>query len=149
MPVWYFAYGSNLDQEGMKKRVGSWREIRPAVLKGYRLVFNVYSSSWRGGVANVVEDPDSSVYGAVYLLEESQLEKLDRYEGVPHLYHRRKVLVDVGGSQVEAYIYVGTNPRQRIIASTEYVALLVKGLRRLGFGEDVVNMVKSSAERQK
>ncbi|MCS7110324.1 MAG: gamma-glutamylcyclotransferase, partial [Candidatus Caldarchaeum sp.] len=98
----------------MKKRVGSWREIRPAVLRGYRLVFNVYSSSWRGGVANVVEDPDSSVYGAVYLLEESQLEKLDRYEGVPHLYHRRKVLVDVGGSQVEAYIYVGTNPRQRI-----------------------------------
>ncbi|MDW8083804.1 MAG: gamma-glutamylcyclotransferase family protein [Candidatus Caldarchaeum sp.] len=147
MPVWYFAYGSNLDQEGMKKRVGAWKELRPAKLRGFRLVFNVYSSSWHGGIANIEEDPSSTVYGAAYLLDESQLEKLDRYEGVPHLYHRRKVLIDLGDSQIEAYVYVGTNPRQKIMPSTEYLALLIKGLRRLGFGEDVVGMVKSSIEQ--
>ncbi|MEM4574375.1 MAG: gamma-glutamylcyclotransferase family protein, partial [Candidatus Caldarchaeum sp.] len=55
----------------------------------------------------------SIVYGALYLLDEEQLEKLDRYEGVPHLYHRRKVMVETDQTSVEAYVYVGTNPRQK------------------------------------
>lgn len=147
MPVWYFAYGSNLDQEGMKKRVGYWADLKPAKLRGYRVVFNVYSSSWRGGIANIVEDPDSTVYGAVYLLDESQLEKLDRYEGVPHLYQRRKVMVEVGDSSCEAYVYVATNPRQKVVPSMEYVALVIKGLKKLGFGDEVVNYVKQAAEQ--
>ncbi|MEM0440945.1 MAG: gamma-glutamylcyclotransferase family protein [Candidatus Caldarchaeum sp.] len=149
MPVWYFAYGSNLDVDGMKKRVGQWHDLRPAKLKGFRLVFNVYSTSWRGGVANIVEDPQSIVYGALYLLDEEQLEKLDRYEGVPHLYHRRKVMVETDQTSVEAYVYVGTNPRQKIVPSSEYFALMVKGLKRLGYGEDVISQVRNSFEQSR
>lgn len=149
MAVWYFAYGSNLDVEGMKKRVGSWHDLRPAKLKGFKLVFNVYSTSWRGGVANIEENPESTVYGAVYLLDEAQLEKLDRYEGVPHLYHRRKVTVETDKTQVEAYVYVGTNPRQKVVPSSEYFALVVKGLKKLGYGEDVINQVRSSFEQSR
>ncbi|MEM4189341.1 MAG: gamma-glutamylcyclotransferase family protein [Candidatus Caldarchaeum sp.] len=148
MRVWYFAYGSNLDQEGMRRRVGRWYDLKPALLKGYRLVFDVYSSSWRGGVANVREDEASAVYGAAYLLDEEQLEKLDRYEGVPHLYHRRKVVVEVEGQPVEAFIYVGTNPRSSLLPSAEYLSLMIKGLKKMGYGEEVVKAVRVAAEKK-
>lgn len=147
MAVWYFAYGSNLDQEGMRRRVGGWLDLKPAILRGYRLVFNVFSSSWRGGVANIEESPGSVVYGAVYLLEESQLEKLDKYEGVPHLYHRRKITVEAGGTPLEAYVYVATNPRPKLAPSASYLALVLKGLRKLGYSEDIIQSVKAQVER--
>jgi cation transport regulator ChaC len=107
---WYFAYGSNLDQDAMRRVVGGWKEVKPAVLKGYRLVFNVYSVSWRGGVANVVEDSAGTVYGAAYLIEEEQLSRLDRHLGVPSQWVRRKTVIEVDGRPVEAFIYVGRQP---------------------------------------
>lgn len=148
MKIWYFAYGSNLDQEGMRRRVGQWYELKPALLKGFRLVFDVYSGSWRGGVANVKEAETSVVYGAAYLLEEEQLEKLDKYEGVPHLYHRRKVYVEIEGKPVEAFVYVGSKPRTSVIPSTEYLSLMIKGLKKLGYGEEVLKAVRLAAERR-
>ncbi|MEM2224894.1 MAG: gamma-glutamylcyclotransferase family protein [Candidatus Caldarchaeum sp.] len=148
LKVWYFAYGSNLDQEGMKRRVGRWHDLKPALLKGYRLVFDVYSSSWRGGVANVREDEKSVVYGAAYLLDEEQLEKLDRYEGVPHLYHRRKVVIEIDGSPAEAFIYVGSNPRSSVIPSSEYLSLMIRGLKKIGYGDEVVKAVRMASERR-
>nr|BAJ49244.1 conserved hypothetical protein [Candidatus Caldarchaeum subterraneum] len=147
MAVWYFAYGSNLDQEGMRRRVGEWFDLKPAILRDYKLVFNVFSSSWRGGVANIEESPGSVVYGAVYLLEESQLEKLDKYEGVPHLYHRRKMTVEVGGRPLEAYVYVATNPRPRLTPSSSYLALVLKGLKKLGYSDDVIHSIRMQVER--
>ncbi|MEM4352345.1 MAG: gamma-glutamylcyclotransferase family protein, partial [Candidatus Caldarchaeum sp.] len=114
--------------------------------KGFKLVFDIYSSSWRGGVADVVEDESGIVYGAAYLLDEEQLEKLDRYEGVPHLYHRRKVVIEVEGAQVEAFIYVGSSPRPSVKPSAEYVALMVKGLKRIGHGDEALKAVREAAE---
>ncbi len=148
LKVWYFAYGSNLDQESMRRRVGRWYDLRPALLKGYKLIFDIYSSSWRGGVADVVEDANSVVYGAAYLLDEEQIEKLDKYEGVPILYHRRKVAVEAGGSTLEAFIYVGSNRRQAIKPSYEYLSLMIKGLKKLGYGEEVIRAILESVEKR-
>lgn len=147
MAVWYFAYGSNLDQEGMRRRVGEWLDLKPAILRDHRLVFNVFSSSWRGGVASIEESPGSIVYGAIYLLEDNQLEKLDKYEGVPHLYHRRKITVESDGKPVEAYVYVATNPRTRLKPSASYLALVLKGLKKLGYSDDVIQSVRMQVER--
>jgi len=148
LPHWYFAYGSNLDTEGMRKRVGSWYDLKKALLRGYKLVFNVYSSSWRGGVANIVEDSQSVVYGAAYLLDEEQLQKLDRYEGVPHLYQRRKVVIELEGKPVEAFVYIGSNPRQALTPSNEYIALMLRGLKKLGYPDEVLKQVRETAERR-
>jgi len=145
MPVWYFAYGSNLDQEGMRKRIKNWYDLKPAVLRGFKLVFDYYSSSWGGGVADVVESEGGMVYGGAYLLDESQLKILDKYEGVPHIYSRRKVNVEIEGKPVEAFIYVVRNPRKYITPSTEYVSRMIRGLKKLGYGEDVIERVRKAA----
>ncbi|GBC69568.1 hypothetical protein HRbin01_01268 [archaeon HR01] len=145
MKVWYFAYGSNLDLETMRRKVGSWYELKPAILRNYRLVFDHYSPSWSGGTADVVESEGGIVYGAAYLLDEEQLKILDRFEGVPTSYNRRKVLIEVAGEKLEAFTYVVSNPKKYVRPSEEYLSKVLKGLRRLGYGDDVVNGVRRAA----
>lgn len=144
--VWYFAYGSNLDQDAMRRVVGGWREVKPAVLRGFRLVFNVYSVSWKGGVANVVEDSSGVVYGAAYQLEEEQLSRLDKHLGVPNQWVRRKTVIEIEGRPVEAFIYVGANPRKYFQPSPAYISMMLRGLRRLGYGGDVLEAVREAAK---
>ena len=57
-PVWYFAYGSNLDRDQKEARTGAIREARVARLRGYRLAFNKRASKAGRLYANIVPDPD-------------------------------------------------------------------------------------------
>src|SRR5437899_12728240 len=69
----YFAYGSALS----KRHIGEWaaehgvdarlfaRSV-PALLRGYRLVFDVESRFWGGRVANLAEDKEGEVHGVVF-----------------------------------------------------------------------------------
>ncbi|MEM4007040.1 MAG: gamma-glutamylcyclotransferase family protein [Nitrososphaerota archaeon] len=142
--VWFFAYGWAMDKSLLKKVVGDCGEPMKALLRGYRLSFDTYSPSWRGGVASIVEDPESIVYGAVYKLSIEQMSKLDNAVGVPSQFARRKVLVDVERiGVVEAVTYVSTSSRGRFVKPSEqYVSVLIKGLRQLGYGEEIIEKVK-------
>jgi hypothetical protein len=63
--VFYFAYGSNLDPDRMKRRTGSAWPATPARLTGYQLTVNKWAS--HGGVyANIVRQPGSVVWGVAY-----------------------------------------------------------------------------------
>ncbi len=146
MVVWYFAYGANLNKDLMKKRVGGWRDCKRGVLEGYKLSFDVFSKSWGGGVADIREESGSKVYGAVYLLDEEQLKVLDRYEGVPSIYLRRKVIVKTDDGEVKAVTYVAANPKQYVRPSAEYLAMMQKGLRQHGYGDEVLREVRRLAE---
>ena len=79
----YFAYGSNLSLQQMRERIGSRpKVISEAYLENHRLGFTVYSKlTWKGGVADIVPEAGSKVWGAIYELTEPQLEKIDHYEG--------------------------------------------------------------------
>lgn len=52
------------------------------ILKGYRLDFNTFSRTWNGSPSTVVPDAESHVWGALWKLSISDLESLDRQEGV-------------------------------------------------------------------
>jgi len=71
--VWYFAYGWSLNKSLMRRCIGQWLDARRAELRGFKLVFNAYSKSWRGGVANLVEDESSRVHGVAYRITGEQL----------------------------------------------------------------------------
>jgi len=68
--VWYFAYGSNLSVDRMNSRVGEWHLSKRALVRNYRLAFNVFSAEWQGNTANLLETGkfEDTVYGVVYLL---------------------------------------------------------------------------------
>jgi cation transport regulator ChaC len=85
MNVWYFAYGSNVKLAQMKERVGEFKLSRRAVLRNYKLVFNISSKRWQGFTANIQETGhyEDKVLGVVYHISDIQLAKLQTFEGVP------------------------------------------------------------------
>lgn len=97
----YFAYGSNLNINQMKRRCPDAVEISPAVLSGWKLVERTY--------ADIEESPGDCVNGALYQISENDLAALDRYEGFPDCYTRREVMVaDNAGVFRKALVYIMT-----------------------------------------
>lgn len=145
--LWYFAYGWSLNKALMKKCVGEWVEARRAILKGFKLVFNVYSPSWRGGVANLEEDEESKTYGVAYRIASEQLEMLDRFEGVPQRSARRSVLVEVEGiGEVKAITHVAVNPKKgEVHPSREYVSAMYRGMKQHGLDEEALKALQRAA----
>jgi len=145
--VWYFAYGWTLDKNLLKRSVGEWGDARRAELNGFRLVFDSYSASWRGGVANLRGAEGGKVYGVVYEITQEQLKTLDRLEGVPSSSARRRVEVNVEGlGRLKAFTHVAVNPRGRWIKpSREYLSAMLRGLRQHGFGEEVLRETRRLA----
>jgi len=78
--VLYFAYGSNLSWDQIRRRCPSARFLGVAELKNYRLCFP--RKSQKGyGVASVEEIPGENVWGVVYQINEVDIGRLDAAEG--------------------------------------------------------------------
>jgi len=141
----YFAYDVTINPEVMKRILDRWGGPRRARLEGYRLVFDTYSPSWRGGVAGIREESGSHVIGAIYAVEDEDFSILDRYQGVPTSRSRVKVVVRTDEGLEEAYTYVSAGPRRRVTPSRSYLSLMVRGLKALGYSEAELRFVEKAA----
>jgi len=123
----YFAHGSNTDRKRMEKRGVTIFSMQKARLEGFKLVFNKISSgSSNQGYANIVKDPDGAVEGILYEINDSDsdISKLDKYEGYPEHYRRIKVTVMLdNGQAVSAVTYVANLDKIRdgLKPSKEYL----------------------------
>ena len=129
MAVKYFAYGSNLDLPQMKRRCPSSKLISKGSLSGYRLTFNRFSSGWGGGVADVIQDQGSKVWGLVFELFDTDLERLDRYEGYhkdwTSLYERWKTVIDTPNGQVsDVWVYTVVEKQKFVKPTPEYLQII-------------------------
>ena len=129
----YFAYGSNLDPAQMRRRCPGARPVRRAYLEGYRLAFAGHSRTWGGAVATLVRNRDARTWGLLYELPEPELLVLDRYEGHPWAYRRKRLLVTQDdGRRRRAYVYV--LPAEGTAAPAPgYLQVLRGAYGRLGF----------------
>lgn len=84
----YFAYGSNLDAAQVAARTPGAVFLGRGVLPGFRLTFSSHSARWGGGVANVVADKASSVYGVMWGFSLHHIKQMDVFEGFPNDYTR-------------------------------------------------------------
>jgi len=80
----YFAYGSNLSHEQMKKRCTNSKYLKNIFLEGYKLSF--CSINRNHGVANIVKKLDSKVPGGIWKISTKDEKKLDYYEEFPIQY---------------------------------------------------------------
>ena len=125
--MYYFAYGSNLNQKQMKERCPDSKPLFTAVLPNYKLVFVGWSRQWHGGVAGIKSHRGERVRGAIYEVTEACLQRLDRYESG---YSRLKVIVfGEDDEPVEAITYVKTGQLEDATPSKEYLAIIQQGLR--------------------
>jgi gamma-glutamylcyclotransferase (GGCT)/AIG2-like uncharacterized protein YtfP len=129
----YFAYGSNMNPERMRIRMGYLPPSRKAVLQDYSLIFNKISSRNSGaGVANIIPLAGSKVEGILYDVTVQDVAKLDIFEGVPKHYICKNVKVECDGELVNAFTYFavlvkdGLKPSQdylnHLLASKEYLS---------------------------
>lgn len=89
-----FVFGTLMSQTTLDMLGVAPTERQNAVLPGFR----------KEGL-NIIEDPSTEAPGHYFLIDERELEKLDRYEGLPHLYRRFLVNVKVGQEWKRAYAY--------------------------------------------
>ena len=136
---YYFAYGSNMDLGQMRERCPDSEFVGIAVLEGYRFVYDGYSRTRQGAVANIEEDPASRVYGVLFLISEEDEQALDRYEGYPRAYDKKRVRVkDAEGREYEALVY-WREPREEGMPSEEYEEIIVSAAEEFGFPEDYIS----------
>lgn len=131
----YFAYDSNLDPDQMWRRCPGARPAGTAVLRGHRLSFAGWSSRWGGGgVATVTTDRCGQVDGRLWILSASDLETLDRCEGVAAgAYSRRqRVVVLADGSRRRAHVYLQGGDWTRP-PSWDYLGKILRAYHELGF----------------
>jgi gamma-glutamylcyclotransferase len=131
MMKFYFAYGSNMNPARLKARGVEFLEMKPAVLKGYRLTFNkicrTYGSSY--GCATIEPCEGGKVEGILFELEDpsTAVENLDLYEGYPTHYDRIIVEVETDEGIKKAFTYIA-NPwvlGNDLLPHPEYLAHLL------------------------
>ncbi|KAL0946736.1 hypothetical protein HGRIS_012915 [Hohenbuehelia grisea] len=135
----YFAYGSNLWLDQMKRRCPESQLIGVAVLHDWLWIIN------QRGYANVIPSAGDIVYGLVFKLNERDEETLDGYEGVPSSYEKRTLSVvslpirgqtnakDSQGREeersIEALVYVDTRRKNAGPPQEEYIYRINMGVK--------------------
>ena len=139
-----FAYGSNLASDRMATRCPGCRLVGVGYVNGFRLAFTRESLHWAGAVADLQLSPHASVWGAVFEVTDTDLKRLDAFEGVPTAYHRQKLPVHrADGSIVEAWTYLVTEPGPETLPSFRYWKALVDGGTAVGLPDEYLAFLRS------
>ena len=131
MPLYYFAYGSNLSKKQMQERCPESRPLFTATLHNYKLIFVGWSRQWRGGVATIRRVTGQKVHGAIYEVTEECLRRLDRFEGSDA--QSLKVLVhDEDSNAIEAITYIKMGQVEETRPSEAYASIIRQGYKDWG-----------------
>ena len=150
-----FVYGSLLNPREFEEKIEP-STCRPALLRGYGLVFNKKSRS-RCAAANIVECEGCSVAGISCIADESALSALDAREA---RYKRITITVYIlGGGKVDAFTYMSSDlcDAQYLKGCLgderleEYIQTIAEGLARWdsaysGFAEKYLSLAQKSSE---
>ena len=122
----------------MKIRCPSSELISKGSLSGYRLTFNRYSSGWGGGVADVIQGKGSEVWGLVFELSNSDLKRLDSYEGCYNdqtsLYERWKAVINTPKGQIsDVWVYTVVEKQKFVQPTLEYLQIIKDAAVRWDF----------------
>lgn len=133
----YFAYGSNLNFKQMEKRCPSSRFIKRIYKKGYKFVYDGYSETRKGPVANIVRSKGSVVWGGLFKINKDNLGALDCCEGYfSKIYNRKTVIVkDDEGKSYKAIVYFRTGKNVGV-PHKKYRKIIIKGAKDCGLPKD-------------
>ena len=99
----YIAYGSNLNLAQMAARCPSARIYAKGVLNNWELV---YRGSKTNSHATIIKKSGSAVPVLVWEIQPRDEYRLDIYEGYPHYYFKKNLMVEIDGRQMKAMAYI-------------------------------------------
>ena len=131
MTDYYFAFGSNMDKERMKKRKANFTEMQKGVINDWKLVFNkINDKKVRAGYANIIPNLGSIVEGIIYKVDNDAIQILDRREGVPNNYEQKIVSVENTNKElIDCIVYIANPSKVDNFLKPEkwYLEHLLKG----------------------
>ena len=143
----YFAYGSNLYTSRMKERCPDAKFYSRASLLDHQLTFPRIGSLLNCGVAGVAPAIGDCVEGVVYHVSESDITKLDEFEGVAEGAYRRELVTVILPNQAPCtvWIYQATPEEQRLPPSKQYLMFIIQGAEEHGLSGAYVEKLKRIA----
>ena len=124
----YFAYGSNINLNQMECRCPAASVAGPVVLENYELLFR------RNGFATIAPKEGEQVQGLLWSITPERERSLDRYEGYPRFYDKRKVTVrDSEGRSLSVMAYIMDERfREPMLPTDTYYNGILEGYRQNG-----------------
>lgn len=107
----YFAYGSNMNREQMSVRCPNSTYMYKGRIPGVQLDFRKY--------LDISRKKDSFVEGVIWKIHPADIKSLDRYEGYPLLYGKKKGVAFVNNERIPVFFYRMTPGRYPITLPTE------------------------------
>lgn len=138
---YYLAYGSNLNVDQMRDRCPDAVPVGTAVIKDYRLLFK---GSKSGSYLTIEKCKGASVPVGVWLVGKDDERALDRYEGYPLFYYKKRMAIDVADFKdgkiwnVEAFVYIMHEDRPIGVPSLRYVETCAEGYDDFEFDKSVL-----------
>ena len=119
----YFAYGSNLNYPQMMERCPSSDPVAIAKCIHFKFIINAR------GVATIIPNKDSEVYGVLWKITKGDLISLDIYEGVSYgTYFRSFIDVQVKEKNIKALVYFASNTEIGK-PSDHYIETILEGIK--------------------
>lgn len=160
MPL-VFMYGPDAVQGRMFDRLGPTDVRGPAILSGYRLVFDKPNmKNPKEGLPNLREEDGADAFGVVFELQSKQIEMLDGFFGGYEQQRMRPTLMKVtkpdpddeagvalpppeeGGDNVTAIAWVARRTGKRLVPSFEGMEATLEGLEENGAPERFADALK-------
>lgn len=110
--MYYLAYGSNMANARLKKRIPSAQKVGLVTLTGHRLTFANGSTIDGSGKCDALltDNPADLVYAVLYRMDDEEKETLDGYEGLGVEYRDDFLEIELpDGRNSRALIYYATN----------------------------------------
>lgn len=120
----YIAYGSNLNLAQMVSRCPSAIVYAKGVLNNWQLV---YRGSISNSHATIIRKQGSTVPVLVWLIQPRDEYRLDIYEGYPHYYFKKNIMVDIDGRKEKAMVYIMNERQLPGKPSAMYVEIIRQG----------------------
>ncbi len=142
----YFAYGSNMAEARLKRRIPSAGKIGVASLPGHRLTFHNASTKDCSAKCDAfcTEGSEDLVLGVLFKMNPGEKAILDRYEGLGVEYRDAFVPVTLEcGGQEEALIYYATNIDNSLLPYHWYKEHVVRGALENALPESYIRSIES------
>ena len=150
---YYFAYGSNMNEEQMRSRGVRPLSVAVAKLPDHRIGFHGYSKTWDGAVETVVPAPGQEVWGVIYKLTFSDADTLDSWQDV-HLdgtgayFLFPAAVIDTEGKAHPVLLYKKDILGAQQKPSREYLDLIVRGALERGLPSSYIEELRRIESRK-
>ncbi len=144
----YFAYGTLLDVESMRKSCPSAQPLGIMKLMDYRMGFATCAADPAHGGCTLDPAPGEVIHGLLYALPARELESLDKSAGVDAGLWDTIAVTLINGDErkVTANTYTVKNSAGPWNPPDSYVAPILKGARELNLPADYVAKLEAIIE---